>query len=265
MLSAKEISSYQEEGYLGPLDLLTNAESEEILNEFDVCIKDHAYLGPNKDKNYDIKQYWQDLGPNVHWFKSLHLLMPSIRKLALNPVLLDMVEPVLGKDIMLWGSQIIRKGPGEDHKWHVDVETLDWDSINVWISLKNTSEKATVKIISRSHTFDYTPQQLEKEDSLDLKDNKKVLSRAQQENTGAELHIPSPNEGQVILFHGKTWHGSFNISDQERTSILMQYSSPRSKVKIPTTFSNPIIWHDYAPPCIMVRGMDRYQLNNYIS
>jgi len=265
MLTARETFSYQEHGYLGPLDLLTSIEVEEIIDEFDVCINNYPYLGPNIDKNYDVGQYWKDLGANVPWFKSLHSLMPSIRKLAFNPILLDMIELILGKNIILWGSQIIRRGPGEDHKWHVDVETLAWDSINAWISLKNTSEKATIKIVTGSHVFSCTPQQLEKEFSLDLKNNEKVISIAKRQNIFSDIHMPVSSDGQVILFHGKAWHGSFNTSDKERTSLLMQYSTPASKIKIPTRFSIPIAWHDYSPPCILVRGEDSFQINNYIA
>lgn len=262
----QKVKSYKKNGYIGPDDLLEKNQTSRILEEFYNCINIYPYMGPGENKYHqNIKQYWKELGPDTHWFKSMHLLLPTVRELAKNEYLLKLIKPILGPDVMLWGSQIISTKPGQHHKWHIDVETLEWDSINIWISLKNTSIDATLKIISKSHYFNHTPQSLEEKKLLDLSDDKKVLEWAMKENLKSELIIPSPKEGQVILFHGRTWHGSFNMSNKERTSILLQYSNPRVRVKIPKTFSEPVVWHSFRPPCLMVHGKDRFNKNSFIN
>ena len=48
-------------------------------------------------------------------------------------------------------------------------------------------------------------------EKLDFLNDQVVLQTANRENPTAELFIPSPSTGQFILFHGKSWHGSFII------------------------------------------------------
>lgn len=266
MINEMNIKFYQENGYAGPYDLLEATQISRILDDFDNCLKDHPYMGPGEHEyREDIARYWSDLGPNTHWFKSAHVLMPTVRELAKNMSLLELLKPMFGPDIMLWGSQIIAMKSNQHHKWHIDVETLEWDSINIWISLRNTSEKATLKIVSKSHHFNNAPQLLEEKGLIDLSDDIHVLDWAKKEDPSAELIIPSPKEGQVIFFHGKTWHSSFNISEKQRTSILLQYSTPAVKVKIPSTFIEPVVWHSFRPPCLIVNGEDKFKKNVFLN
>lgn len=258
------ITEFHENGHWGPIDLLNDSITENLLAEFEICTKKYTYLGPESDDNYSINDYWKDLGSDVHWFKSLHLLMPSVRKLAYHPKLITLITQILGDNVILWGSQIIQKAPGDDHKWHVDVETFKWPSVNVWIGLENTNENASLKIISKSHTFNHTPQMLCDEEGLNLIDDGKIIKAALRLNNGAKLFVPNCKNGQAVFFYGKAWHGSFNQTNKLRTAILLQYSTPASKIQIPMTFTNPIIWHSFCPPCLMICGKDGYKLNSYI-
>lgn len=255
-------TEYLETGCLAPHGILDQREIDCVLEEYRHCAVRHPEIGP--DEAGPIKEYWPQIGKNKIWFKSLHLRLPSVRAVASNPALVDVLGTVLGPDVMLWGSQIIVKRAGERHDWHVDIETLAWNSVNVWIGLENTSRKAGISVITRTHLLQDRLEDYAQRVAVDRADGSAVLALAQKQDLKCELYNPLIGVGDAFVFNGRLWHGSINRSAKTRTAILLQYCSPECRVRIPTTFKTPIKWHPYQPPCLMVLGKSAGSPNLFI-
>ena len=68
-------------------------------------------------------------------------------------------------------------------------------------------------------------------------------------------------DGEFIILNGKLWHASDNPSDKDHTAMGLRYSPPDQKIRIPLTYLHPVQWDPTPPPCVIVKGEDRWGLN----
>jgi hypothetical protein len=197
------------------------------------------------------------------WIKGGHVAASVLRTLATSRSILDRVERVLGPDLLLWGSEVVARGPGQFHRWHADVEHLEWPGVTVWIGLAN-SLKASLRIIPGSHLFPTCPQEHVGQGDWSAVFDREVLDVARVYDPQAEIVTPTVRDGEALLFAGPLWHSSLNTTRSKRTAIILQYCSPAQKVQIPLNYDPPVRWAQGAPPCLLVRGRDRFRLNRVI-
>src|SRR5207244_6427335 len=122
------------------------------------------------------------------------------------------LRALLGEDIILWGASVIEREPGRIHHWHTDIESSDPDGefVSVWIGLENTSRESALQVISRSHAFGKTIQQVVREHGLRRGEacNETVLAWARTYAPSATFVQPEVTDGQAILFDGSVWHAT---------------------------------------------------------
>ena len=266
MLNESDIYNLKEKGFTRSFPLLKTQSLKNIIEEFHVIIKSFPYLGPWSGLDKQItKNYWDDVVDTVPWFKSLHYYSPLVRELAQSPTIVNKVTQFLGNDLILWGSQIIVKSKDQNHRWHVDVETFEWPSINVWVALKNVTPKSSLKIIPSSHKFERSPQDYIASHNADLNNDKQILTIAESIRTDSKIENLNLIDGEFVIFQGGIWHGSDNSTNDSRYALLLQYSSPKHLVKVPTTFDKPIKWHSARPPVMLISGIDTFKINNFIN
>jgi hypothetical protein len=203
-------------------------------------------------------------GGPLRWIKSLHASSRTLYDLAASPSLLDKVEVVLGPDVVLWGSEVITRSPGFIHRWHVDLEHLEWEGVTVWLALRNVTSGSSLSVITGSHHLACSPQQLAESEGLDLRDDAAVLGAAQRFAPHSELVRTAVRPGEFIVFAGRLWHGSRNDTADTRTALILQYAPPSSLVKIPMTFDLRPRWRDERPACCLVRGTDGWRRNRLL-
>src|SRR4249920_1443881 len=114
-LTADELRRYQEAGYIGPFPLLAEHAIDGVLRE------------------------WDRTRDRLPWYKGHHVYRGPIVEALSSDDVVARIASILGDDLMLWGSQIIAPRGGGKHRWHVDVETMEWTSINFWAALRNVS------------------------------------------------------------------------------------------------------------------------------
>jgi ectoine hydroxylase-related dioxygenase (phytanoyl-CoA dioxygenase family) len=240
-LSATELAAFHESGFVGPYLLLAEPEAVVIYqasqNAYPIIYPKAAMRTANKDA-FEQK----------YWFKSLHMVVPTIREVAIRPAIRDRVQGVLGPDVLLWGSTVIVQQPGQSHRWHVDVEHSHWPGITVFVALQNVSEQSTLSVVRGSHKLHDSPQ------SLKATSSRAALQCAQAHLSTAELVPLVMDVGEFYIFHGRIWHGSQNTTNDVRVSLLLQFTKPTSRVRIPLTWDEPIRWHPTPPPCLLVSG-----------
>jgi len=196
------------------------------------------------------------------WFKGHAVTDRLIYDIAANPLLLDMLVPLLGENIILWGASVVERSPGRIHPWHVDKESAAPGQrfATAWIGLRNTCRESGLSFIGGSHLFPKTIQEVqdEKRSHRGEADDATVLSWAREMDASAALMQPELRDGEGVLFDGRLWHGSRNRSKGgTRTALLLQYASSDA----PVLMLNPDT-RDWVrkgttvlrPPVIVVRG-----------
>lgn len=194
------------------------------------------------------------------WFKSLHALVPEFFDLATHPEIIACVRTVLGENLLVWGAALITRRPDQIHRWHVDIEHTAWMGVSVFVALEGVRPfRSGLKFISGSHRLGYGP------DAAYGNDDDTVLGQARRANESCTLDHPPICDGEFMMFSGRVWHGSNNVSGHERHAALIQYTTPSSRVAIPFTWDPPMRWSRHRPPCALASGQDDFHLNRLVS
>ena len=136
-------ASFARDGFIGPIPLLSADQCRAVLNHFTSG----------------------NCPPPAGWPKGLAVTDWFFANLGCQPGLLKLLTPLLGEDIILWGSSVVRRDPGDRHVWHVDIESAAPDGrfVTVWIGLENTTGDSGLRMIAGSHLCDKTVQQFHAE------------------------------------------------------------------------------------------------------
>ena len=230
----------------GPFSLLSAPAADALARE----IAQDAASVPGLIGRPRGQSYWRKLGKKYAWYKSLHAHVAAARQVATSPGVVGPVRALVGKDLVLWGSQWVEKSAGKAHRWHADVECLDSDGVTVWLPLRNAGPDSGIKVIARSHRLATYPQALQAEQALDLDDDHSVLAAARRLDASASIVTPRVKPGEFVLFRGRAWHATFNRTAEARIALIFQFSPVGVAVRIPITFVPPLQWHPCPPPVV---------------
>ena len=242
--------NFARDGFLGPVPLLTEKQCAALVNHFE------------SDKR----------PPPAVWGKGSALTDWVLNSVAAQPRLLALLTPLLGENIVLWGTSLIRRVPGEVHPWHVDIESASPDGrfVTVWIGLENTSSASSIRLIAGSHLCNPI-QQFRAESGLAREEasTEAALAWARGANPDARLVEPDMRDGEAILFDGRMWHGSDNRrAEGQRSALLLQFAAVDSPVRIPDP--DALDWPfrllgNPRPPVLLVQGRARGARNRIVA
>ena len=205
-LSLEQINQYKEDGYIAPIDILTKDEAEEVKKEIEY-----------------IEKKWPDeiegLGRNY-----VHLISPVLDKVSHNSKILDAVESIIGKDILVCGTTLFIKNPDkkgfvsfhQDAKY-IGLEPHNW--VTGWLAVTDTNEEnGCMRMLKGSHKKDlkFHDQKI---------DENNLLTRGQTiENVPINETTPVIlKAGQLSLHHPTIIHGSgLNKSKERRIGFAIQ-------------------------------------------
>ena len=241
--------SFAEHGVAGPLTLFSPDDARIIL----------ARLRGAKDR--------------PAWLKGRAAQSADWYSLASDPQVLDVVEALLGPDIMLWGASLVKRLPGQTHPWHTDIETSAPESgtVTVWIGLSNTSRESSLMLVTRSHNLGMTIQQRARNAGKARVDvtGEHALEWAREMDQRARMVQFEMDDGDAIFFDGRLWHGSHNArQDGVRFAVLLQYAVPSRAIHIADLSVLDFPFHfmqEPRPPCMMVRGSDNFRVNRIVA
>jgi len=205
-LTSNQLKQYNDEGYVAPLNILSKDEANEIKNEIEFI------------ENKWTKEL-EDSGRNY-----VHLISPVFDKISHNEKILNAVESIIGKNILICGTTLFIKNPSEKGfvSFHQDaryigLEPYNW--VTAWIAVTDTNkENGCMRMWSGSHK-DGLKDHNQKFD----KDN--LLTRGQTvENVPLKETKPVElKAGQMSLHHPKIVHGSdINKSKDRRIGFVIQ-------------------------------------------
>ena len=188
-------------------------------------------------------------GP-VHYLTKMHTIMTSAWELASHPKALDIVEALIGPDILLFNATYIVKEAGAfSHvSWHQDLTYWGLENdeqVSMWLALSPaTEESGCMRMLPGSHKVGRLHHETTDDSSNVLLQGQTVRGVAEEEAVLCPLQ-----PGQASFHHGWTLHASLpNKSNDRRIGLNVQYLSTRNRQTK----------HDL-DSAILVRGEDRYQ------
>ena len=206
MLSTDQISHYRSKGYISPVNALTSSEAKEIREEIEKIEKKWPGALDGINRNY------------------VHLISPILNKVCLNKNILDAVESIIGKNILICGTTLFIKEKNEkgfvsfhqDAKY-IGLEPHNW--VTVWLAVTDSNEKnGCMRMLPSSHkdNLKYHEQKFDKNNLLTRGQTIKNIS----------LNETDPiilKAGEISLHHPLVVHGSgLNHSDDRRIGFVIQ-------------------------------------------
>jgi chlorinating enzyme len=197
-----------------------------------------------------LEQAEQQIG-SMHYMSKVHTILSSPVKLVSHPRILDVVEQLIGPDILIYNATyIIKEANTKSHvSWHQDLTYWGLDSdeqVSVWLALSDASEDSgCMRMIPGSHRFGRQQHILgEEDDNNVLYQNQRVVDVDESKAVAAEL-----KPGQASFHHGWLLHASSpNASSDRRIGLNIQYIAPHVRqTKLPGFTA------------LLARGVDQYQ------
>lgn len=237
-LSDAQTAAYWDDGFLFPLPAIPAASAR-------------AYRSTLEQIEADWRDNGLPLPLNTYKRINAHVVMPMVAQIGMHPAILDVIEGILGPDIMIFSGEFFIKEPRTRHIVSMHQDLTYWGLgaidglVTAWIPLSPaTPASGCMDFVAGSHKNAI----LEHEDTF-APDN--LLSRGQEvkvdvrddQKTAIEIH-----PGQMSLHHGLTIHGSGpNTSDDRRIACVIRYIRPDMKQQVGEK--------DYA---MLARGEDRH-------
>lgn len=237
-LAPAQIAQYWEDGYLFPLPGLPADETQVLRREFEA-----------------LEATWRDNGLplplNTYKRVNAHVVMPMVARIARDPRILDVIEGILGPDIMIFSGEFFIKEPNTQQVVSMHQDLTYWGLgaidglVTMWLPLSPaTVQSGCMDFVRASHKNAILPHE-------DTFDENNLLSRGQEVRVDvapADKTAIALAPGEISLHHGLTIHGSGpNRSDDRRIACVIRYMRPDMAQQVGT--------RDYA---MMARGKDRH-------
>ncbi|MGH6884326.1 MAG: phytanoyl-CoA dioxygenase family protein [Hypericibacter sp.] len=176
-------------------------------------------------------------------------MIPFMSRIARTSKILDVVQSLLGPNLLVWSCELFIKEPGTRKivSWHQDLTYWGLgetdEQMTAWVALSPaTVESGCMRFVAGSHHQPLLPHR-----ETFHKDN--LLSRGQEieveveESTASNIVL---QPGQMSLHHGRMFHSSGpNLSQDRRIGVAIRYVTPGVR--------QTVAERDYA---MLVRGCD---------
>ena len=224
---------YQRDGFVSPVRLLTDAQAAR-----------HRSRLESAESKFG----------NMHYKSKIHTILTSPMELVTMPSVLDVVEQMLGPDILLYNvTYIIKEANSPAHvSWHQDLTYwgLSYDDqVSMWLALSPaTATSGCMRMIPGSHKEGVHTHETGSDETNVLLQSQTI------KNVDEERAVMCPLQpGEASFHHGWTLHASMpNNSDDRRIGLNVQYLAAH----VSQTKHN----NDTA---ILVRGNDKYKHYQY--
>ena len=194
----------------------------------------------------------EQVGGSMHYQSNVHTILTSAAELAAHPRVLDVVEKMIGPNILLHNATFIIKEPRTPShvSWHQDLTfwgLSDDDQVSMWLAFSPASqESGCMRMIPGSHKTGVYKHEATDDDSNVLLQGQTIQGVDESKAKMAPLE-----SGEASFHHGWTLHASMpNNSDDRRIGLNVQYLATHVRQTK----------HDL-DTAILVRGVDEY--NNF--
>ncbi len=237
-LSQDQINQYHQDGYCSPIDVMSEDEALNLAEKLKQAEEKYPEALEGKNRN------------------NAHLVFTFMDQIAFNQAILDIVEDLIGPNILAWGSVLFVKEPQSQAyvSWHQDATYMGLEPQNFvtpWLALSPSNEQSgCMSVIPGSHKSEIQQHQ-------DTFEGNNILTRGQNiidvDESKAKNLILRP--GQASCHHARLIHGSRpNKSNHRRIGVALQaYISPELRQVKGESFA------------ILARGEDKYNHHQLMS
>jgi non-heme Fe2+,alpha-ketoglutarate-dependent halogenase len=228
VLTDSQLDLYRKNGFHFPVPILDGQQAKRHYRRY---LAEASSIDGAGKENPHLRENWLD-------------------EIVRHPLLLDVVEDLLGPDILCLGARFFSKSPGGPSyvSWHQDATYCGLsrpDMVTVWVAFTRADPvSGAVRMIPGSHR-----EQARHRDTF-AREN--MLTRGQElvaniDETEAIDVILEP--GHASFHHPFVFHGSLpNRSSADRVGFGIQYIR---------TDVSPL--QDFKGAPVLVRGIDRYE------
>jgi phytanoyl-CoA hydroxylase len=224
MLSAREVASYHERGYVVVPDVLTPGELAEVRRAVDEIVEG-ARSVTKHDGVYDLEEGHSPDEPRVRRIKAPHRLRPVFDRIARHPKVTGVLADLIGPNIRLHNTKLNMKwaGYGSGVEWHQDwafyPHTND-DVLATGIYLDDCDmENGPLMVIPGTHEGPV----------YDHHANGRFCGAIDVESAGLDISRAVPltgKAGTMTVHHARLLHGSVdNRSGRPRRLLLHEYAA----------------------------------------
>jgi hypothetical protein len=232
-LTEEQVAQYEQDGFLSPVRVISEDEAVALRQQLEA---------------FEAAQ-----GKPIHGTQrsKCSLLFPWAYDLFTSPAVLDVVEDLMGPDLLQYQCGIWIKEPesGSFVSWHQDCTYYGMDPlelVSAWVALTSaTEETGCMQVAPGSHKFGEYPYEF-----TELSDDNLLSSgmRAQYEIDESKLVSMELQPGEMSLHHVSVVHSSRpNHGTDRRIGVAGGYMPPHVRQ---TT--------DLLSSATLVRGEDRY-------
>ena len=207
-LSSQDIQTWNQDGYLGPLDVYDQAAIADIRQYFDGLLSDALASGAD---SYSIS--------------SAHLKHSRVWDILTNEKIVGYVSDLLGENVVGWGSHFFCKLPGDGKRvdWHQDCSywpLTPTKAVTVWLAIDDADQgNGCMEVFTGSHTHGLIDFDTSDEASGNVLDQ--TVRNPEQYGT---LNCTPLKAGQMSIHSDLLLHGSAaNDSDRRRCGLTLRY------------------------------------------
>jgi len=205
-LSANQLKQYDDEGFVSPIDIFSKNKANEIRKEIEL-IEQKMPGELDKSGRYNA-----------------HLISPLLDEVAHDSKILDAIQSLIGKNILICGTTLFIKNPNEKGfvSYHQDAKYIGlkpYNWVTAWVAITDSNEhNGCMRMWAGSHKED-----LKEHDQMFNEGN--LLTRGQTVNN-VPIDKTKPlilKAGQMSLHHPTVVHGSdLNNSNDRRIGFVIQ-------------------------------------------
>jgi len=257
VLSDEELAHYKEHGYVLPRYRLPDPLLQRLRRSLDQLLA--AYTDVAQEDLANPHMLPPVSGPDMNPFMAA----------ARHPAILDMIEQIIGPDIVLWISRILCKPPvkGREVPWHQDGEYWPMRPLatcSVWIAIDPVSvANGCMRLIPGSHQRkELYKHHVSDRENLVL--NLELDSNQFDERKAVNVEL---GPGQMSLHDVRMIHCSLaNTSGQRRAALIMRYMPGTShydrSLRDQRRDKSP--FNIYDQPLWLMRGEDKSRKNDLL-
>jgi len=210
----EQIEAYRRDGFVFPIEILSRAEVEGFRGAFESLIE--------RSREYSPKR-----------FDRLHVYFDWAYQIVTHERLLDVVESILGDDILVYGTLVLAKQPHDLRyaSWHQDSFYSGLHltpSTTAWIALTPSHQgNGCMRVIPGSHKLGSMEHENVADDPHMLNRRGERIKTDVDESVAVDVVL---KPGEISLHESTLVHGSTpNTSDDPRIGFIVRFVTSRMR------------------------------------
>ena len=178
-LSSNQLKQYEDEGFISPINIFSKDRANIIRKEIEL-IEDKIPEELHKSGRYNA-----------------HLISPLLDEVTHDSKILDAVQSLIGKNMLVCGTTLFIKNPNEKGfvSYHQDAKYIGLEPYNwvtAWVAITDANEhNGCMKMWSGSHKDD-------------LKDHNQMFNEGNLLTRGQTVDNVPVSETKPLIFKGRT-------------------------------------------------------------